>query len=112
MSETGEGILIPTPQISNQFEDDQILQSILQRILPSNAYKSIKPDLINLGHKCKTQRLFFGTWTSSICRCWQNIAVLVQLFTMSWLLYNLSIKTLGYHNVSSTIDQLTTTYPI
>ncbi len=50
----GEGILIPTPQLSNQFADDAILQSLLKRILPSTAYNSIEPDLLNLGHKTIT----------------------------------------------------------
>eukprot|EP01084_Bolivina_argentea_P064924 118346_1 len=50
----GEGTLIPTPQLLNQFTDDEILQSLLKRILPSTAYQSIEPDLLNLGHKAIT----------------------------------------------------------
>ena len=50
----GKGVLIPTPTLLNQFDDDEILQSLLQRILPCDAYKSIKPDLVNLGRKSAT----------------------------------------------------------
>ena len=80
-----------------------------QWFLPQNKNCSLDQ---NRGY-CKTQRLFFGLWTSSIRRYCLNIAVhiLVQLFAICTII-QLNIKTLGYHNILSKIDQLTTTCPI
>ena len=53
----GQGMLIETPKLLNTFDDDDVLQSLLKRILPLTAYKSIEPDLKNLGKKCATNYL-------------------------------------------------------
>ena len=53
----GNGHLIPSLSLPNQYKDDHILQSVLTRLLSSDGHQSIKPDLIRLGHLSATKYL-------------------------------------------------------
>ena len=46
--------MIPTLNLPNQYDEDLVLQSIMRRLLPSSSYKSIEPDLYDLGEKSAT----------------------------------------------------------
>jgi alkylation response protein AidB-like acyl-CoA dehydrogenase len=44
-----QGFLQTVPVLGNQFDDDRVLQGILQRYLPEQVYTAIKPDLVRFG---------------------------------------------------------------